>query len=180
MNEKTHKDITIDDLIDWVITHPGGNAKTCARQLGLTPRFVTLMRNTDAFKQRYMQRRSQQTVELGQKVTERLAETTLAGLETTHKVLSDPECPGRLAIDGTDKLLERMGYGVKGTTLPPGNTVSQHNVYNFNQVSQETLERARRAMQAAHGDPPVLNPPSEVEDEDAPVVERSENDRENL
>ena len=131
-----------EDIIDWMLMNPGKSMAACARALDRDPGTLNVIVRSDVFKARYAQRRAIYTEQMGHSVMDKTNQVALAALEELHeKITTNPAAiPIGLLSEVSDKMLERLGYGVK----PVGVTASPVNVHLA--VKQEVLQEARDSM----------------------------------
>lgn len=130
-------------IADWLIAHPDGTLGQCARELGYTQTWISIIVNSDAFKQ-FLARRQEsyfderivplrdKVVGVAHRAVERLAEHV--------EVSGDPN----FLLATADKTLHRLGYAP--TASQPPAPQGQVNIQNNYYTDKETLARARERM----------------------------------
>lgn len=130
-----------DDIIDYMLLHPGASIKDCATALKRTPGHVATIANSDMFRARFEERRKERVKVLAEETNTKLTMVVNKGLDVLLDKLerkADAIPIGEIA-DLTDKGLERLGYGVR----PQGTIPGQPQMVVQLQVSQTVLLEAR-------------------------------------
>lgn len=151
-----------DAIIDWRLANPGRPEYECAHALGCGVNYLSLIVNTDMFKARWEQRRSEFSDQIGMSVQQKL----LRNLDTTLDIIHEQLTTKRTAIpfrDTTklmDDTLQRLGYGVPRSGVqvnvgaaPGGTTQVAVNVTDLH--AARALLRSREAERADAGTGPA-------------------------
>lgn len=138
-----------DDILDWIIWHPGRPLSECAETLGHSHGWISMIVRTDAFQAKLQDRRRARSAELDEAIltkTQEVAEASLDGLLATLKS-KGTTLPVAVQLEVSDRMLERLGYGVK----PVGpavevNVNTDQRQQSFGHVTTADLEAARNAI----------------------------------
>ena len=132
-------------IIDYMIANPALDQNEIAAALGITPPWLSTVVNSDAFRVRIAQRRSEYNEELHHKTARSLYEQAALATEVILTELQEPGCDPRFALDAKDRALHRLGYGPTkgGPSIQIGdNIVAQQN----NAVARDVLNSARERI----------------------------------
>lgn len=136
-------------IADWMIAHPGGKLSDCAAELGKHPNTISLIVNTDMFRD-FLQRRKDEwranhDFSLSHKLHD-VAEKSMDILIDKMEKQGD-KLPTNLVAEIATSALDRLGYGPKQA---PGVAVSvaQDNRVQI-AVDATALAEAREAMRLA-------------------------------
>ncbi len=139
-----------DHIIDFMIANSTATLREIAACVGYSYNWTSLVTNSDAFKARYEMRRLETSERLDHAVVGKLQEATVRSLDIVLSRLQEKRhvIPLAEALDASDTLLQRMGYGVKqgpGTTV----NVQQNAVPLGATASPEEVARAREKLRKA-------------------------------
>jgi hypothetical protein len=130
-----------DDIIDWVLTHPGQDLKGAAGYLGRSPQWLRLIVRSDAFQARLAKRRDETSHQINEGITQRLSQTALTGLDILLQQMETKRTniPIERVIGAVDMTLTRLGYG----EVP---AAAQTNVQVNIGASPDALAQARETL----------------------------------
>lgn len=147
-----------EELLEFCLVNPRASLAETALYFNATISWVSIVKNSDAFKELYAKRRDQHFDRVSISVSDRmtaLAEVTIDALtvKMEKNIAADTATIDQLKEVG-DMALKALGFGVKGNTNvqihAPSNT---QNVF----VDKATLERARETRRALqHDERPAL------------------------
>lgn len=132
-----------DALIDYMLTHPGAPLKEIALEFKRSISHISVIINTDMFKARFAQRRSELNEQLGASVQRKM----LGALDLALDVVTDQLNTKRSQIPFKDtsafvnSTLERLGYG-----SPKASTVVNVNAPTQVAISASDLQEARELL----------------------------------
>ena len=86
-------------IMDWMLAQPGGGYADCARELGVSKNWISIVANSRVFQIEMQRRRRALHAQIDQKAAE-AACAALDGLMETLKEVEDP----RLLLEAVDKL----------------------------------------------------------------------------
>lgn len=134
-----------ESLADWMLANPDRTLTEAARYFNCTLSWISIVKNSDTFKEYWQIRREQVNHQVACTVTDRataVAEVALERLqerlETTGDVL-----PVSTLLDISDKSMKWLGFGAKASSP----TQVQVNVG----VDPAALARARELLKQSHG-----------------------------
>lgn len=176
-------------IADWMIRNPGGTMQDCADEIGRSYNAVTMIANTDMFREHLAKRKLewQQTHDFS--IVSKTTQIAEEGLDLilAHMKAKKTAIPFRDIAAVTGTALERLGYG----TTPSAPAVQVNNYGATQQVvapvSISALEEARMAvrqveqMRAQQSRAvPQLSAPPMIEEEpfDDPELRRDDNESE--
>lgn len=135
-----------EELIEWTLANPRGSLQEAALFFGATVSWISIVKNSDAFKELYAKRRQEHfdrvSIGVGERITA-LAEVTIDALtvKMEKNIQADTATIDQLKEVG-DMALKALGFGAKGNTNVQIHAPSTtQNVF----VDKATLERAREA-----------------------------------
>jgi hypothetical protein len=134
-------------IVDWELEHPGGKMKELAAILGCTEAHLSVVRNSDAFKDYRDRRRQAHDEKISKSVIEGVEELANTSVEVLNeRIQKEREDLGLGIIKETaDMALKALGYGGNRN----GPLVGNLNIING--VPTEDLERARAKMREKAG-----------------------------
>lgn len=141
-----------DSIIDDILAHPGTKLNETAARLNKAPNTIYLIVGSDLFKARWAQRRAKFNDDLDLRLTGKIAKVAELALDATITTLEKKQdaVPLQQLKEISKDALDRLGYG-PSTQAPQHPSVVIHNnpqanAAVANQVSGESLARAREAM----------------------------------
>jgi hypothetical protein len=168
-----------DGIIDWIFSHPGGNLKECAADLGKSPTTIRLIVRSDIFKARYAQRRIQFNEDLDHRIVGKLAQVAEKSLDHILTTLDKKrdQVPLPVLKDLARDAMDRLGY----SPSRPDSAAAQVHVHNHvnassntavlpSSVTPDALARARahlRTLQEGSSPAPLL----EVSGKEVPAAD---------
>lgn len=135
-----------EELLEFLLAHPRASLQEIAFYFNATPSWISIVKNSDAFKEMWAKRRQEHFDRVSISVSDRvtaLADVTIDALtvEMEKKIQSETATIEQLKEVG-DMALRALGFGAKtNTSIALHQTATTHNVF----VDKETLARAREA-----------------------------------
>lgn len=135
-----------DAIIDWMLANPGKTQADCAKHFGKHANTISLIVNSDLFRARFAQRRSEMNEDLREEIIHKTAKVAAASLDLMHARLTEnaASIPLSLANNIMSTTLERLGFGAPQVAHGP-----QVNVQVNVPVAKEVLEEARGKIRQA-------------------------------
>ena len=140
-----------EDIADWMIQHPGGLAKECAKDLNKHPVTISMIVGSDLFKAYYAKRRAEWRERHDHALINKLTNLAEASLDLLLIQLEKKkdQVPIQLVTEMATSALDRLGYSPQRN----GGPALQVNVNGAQTVqvavSTEQLEEAREALRVA-------------------------------
>lgn len=130
-------------ISDWLLVNPDRTLTDCARELGFTITWVSVIVNSDAFKHFHAERQQQYYDERIAPLRDKLVGVTTRAVERLGEAVEESR-DANFLLAAADKTLGRLGYGAKAPTAetPSGPVMQQYNFF----ADKETLQRAREKM----------------------------------
>lgn len=141
-----------DAIIDWMLQHPEGTMNECAKAMNCSFNWLSIVRNSDMFKERFAERRSQVNEMMAAALVEKTTSVALKSLtliedRLENQTVEKTKLPTLIEI--ADKSLARLGYGApKGGTTVNVNTAPQVGIA----ASQETILEARKMIRSSQAE----------------------------
>ncbi len=109
-----------DHIIDMMLANPKVTNADIARSTGRTANWISMVKNSDAFRARYAQRRDEVTTLLNDTIGEKLGLVASKGLDILLEKMNKVGGNVTLeeAVDLNDKVLARLGYGTRQGPAP--------------------------------------------------------------
>jgi len=133
-----------EELLEFMIAHPRASLRETSFYFNVSISWISIVKNSDAFRELWAQRRPEHFSRVSAGVSERLVALTEVTLDAlTNKVEADTQA-GTVSIQSLrevgDMALRSMGFGNKGVpTVQVNNNPNQTNIY----VDKDTLANAR-------------------------------------
>ena len=107
-----------EDMIDWIITHPGISQNDLAARYGYSPSWISNVMASDAWKSRFAARRAELVdPTLALSLNERFAAVTEKSLERLLEKLSAPQVSDNTVLKAVE--LGARASGIGGNAPPP-------------------------------------------------------------
>ena len=159
-----------ESILDWELNNPDKSMGECALTFGVTETWLSIIRNSDIYKEYAAQRRILHNENVSKSIIERVEEVAGVSLEVLQERIDRERHTIGLGIvnDTCGMALKALGFGVKH-----GGEGSQVNVM-IGVASPELLDRAREKMRliGAHSELDRVGasdpPETEVENPDKP------------
>lgn len=135
-------------LIDLLIANPEMLQSERARRLGRTQAWVSMIENSDSFKERYALRRANHSSRVSQLVEDKLHNVTNLALDKLKDALETKDIKPEFALDATDTLLQRLGYTGKSEKAAAPQPSGPMIIQVVNPVSPSVLKEAQTAIRA--------------------------------
>lgn len=137
------------ELVEFMIANPRANLQETALYFDASVSWISIVKNSDAFKELWNKRRNEHFSTVSAGISERvtaLAEVTVDALTTRmeKEIKADTATIDQLKEVG-DMALKALGFGAKHS---PGIQLNQQNNNTTIFVDKSTLERAREARRA--------------------------------
>ena len=141
-------------IVDWELDNPGGKMGELAKILGYTETHLSIVRNSDAFKDYRDRRRAKHDENISKSIIDRVGELAETSMEVLAERIKDERKSLGLGIvkDTAEMALKALGFGAARS----GPSIGTLNFVNG--VPPEDLERARLKMRER-------NEPSVIEGE---------------
>jgi len=166
-----------DHMIDYILVNPAATNRELASYVGRSYSFVCMVRNSDAFRARYEQRKQQHGANLADKVNGKLADVAVKSLDILLERLEEKRDVVQLGVatDIADRVLQRLGYGAKPTA--PASVNVNVNQQVAGSIAPETLAEARgllRSVEAQRASAPVRTLGGGVASPHSPAIVEAE------
>lgn len=130
-----------DAIMDEMLANPFWTLKQLAAKTGYTPSWLSMVINSDVFREEYHRRRGDVECNVMGSIQERLGRLSHLAIERMEEKLLDTEDKDYI-LDAFDKVLHKAGYAPKTQqSLPP---VQQQN--NLFLVQKGELQELRQLM----------------------------------
>jgi hypothetical protein len=133
-----------DNIIDWMLANPDKPLADCAKAVGRSADTIRTISNTDIFKSRLADRRTDMNLRMADALVELSSSVAMSSLREIQTRLRDN--PAKIPLgslsDIADKALNRLGYGVAPVVPPPQPTTVNVAI----QVSPNALKEAQENM----------------------------------
>lgn len=136
-----------ESLIEYIIANPGASLRIKAQVFGVSMSWLSILENSDSFKEKMKLRRDEHFTNLSQGITQKLEATANMLIEEINDRLqkdSSQAIPFNTLKDTADMALKHLGFGAKGF-----GDLQQAGVINNNTVivqDREALREAREMM----------------------------------
>lgn len=160
-----------EELIDFMLAQPRAGLKETSDYFGVSMSWVSIVKNSDAFKNEWEKRRALHSSAVSVSIVERVEALAEVCLETmTEKLEREGASVGLTTLrEISETALKSLGFGQRNDARA-GNTFQNNVTNNVMVVDRETLARAREArtrMQTINHETPSLESPDSVETLDA-------------
>lgn len=152
--------------MDWMLENPQATLGDCARAMNVTQSYLSVVINSDAFKDRFNARREEHNAGVSKSVIERVEELAGTALEVLNeRIAAERANVGLGAVtDAAEIALKALGFGGSGKASNGNGNFNQSNTTNNNVfvlegASRDTLAAARADMRALNGGTPHMPPP---------------------
>ncbi|NIS77767.1 MAG: hypothetical protein GTO00_09175 [Deltaproteobacteria bacterium] len=136
-------------IVDWMLENPDGKLGECAAHFGRTQGWISVIINSDAFKELLEQRKLLHAHMISLTLTEKLEGIAHQSLDALEESLEAHKDGGTMSVgcarDTAEMALKALGYtarskGALNVNVSPGGNV------NISTASPEVLAEARRKM----------------------------------
>lgn len=177
-------------IADWLLRNPGGRTQDCAKELGKHANTISMIMNTDLFRDYMAQRRRDWTALHDDAIRHKLTRVAETSLDILHDSLEKKrdQIPISTLRDIGTSALDRLGYSPNKAAPAVGVVNVQSGPTFVLPVNTDALREAqeairlaeaRRAAVAAEAAPQLLQQPDvEVPDELSAFVESAVRDLE--
>ena len=137
-----------DSIIDAMLANPDATLGEIAESLGVTQTWLSIVKNTDMFQEKYEHRRALMSSNIDTAIKDKVSSLALKSLDMTLQRLegeNSARIPTQTIMEIADKSLQRLGYGIQR-----GPSVTINNQPTTVQVgaSREALEAARSRIRS--------------------------------
>jgi hypothetical protein len=138
----------MERLCDWMIAHPEKRLKDAAKEFGVTQAWLSVVKNSDVFKELFAKRSEQLSLGVVETVRDKLTAGTEMALDHLNKKieLEGEFLPIKDLMDVVDLGLNRLGYGANKSMPAPVSVVAQNVL-----ITQGDLAAARQKVMEASG-----------------------------
>lgn len=158
-----------ESVIDWMLEHPDCKLYECAAFFGVKPAWLSVVINSDCFKELWSTRRANHSAYISESLTSKTqALGHLVIEEMTQKIEKEKGNISLSALNETANTVFRsLGYGTKlDTRDAPQN--QQNNFFFGPGIDAETLADSRRLMDELRPEPrPLIEAQPEAEEDEA-------------
>ena len=126
-----------DQIIYWMLSHPGASLSQCARIFGITPAWLSTLTRTDGFQQRMSELRGDYQDCTLPSIRDKLLSCADLAVEKLTDALEKSADPDYI-LETADKVLHRLGYAPTAKAVQAGPQIVQNFV-----VSREDLAAGR-------------------------------------
>jgi len=135
-------------IIDWLLANPDRPLIACARELGYTQAWLSVIINSEMFQAAYHARATRYHAEVEASIRDRMLATASLSLEATAERISRGDASERLLTDTNKNVLQMLGYGA---SREPGNGGGgQHVHFHQTNVDAKTILEARERAAKRH------------------------------
>ncbi len=154
-----------EQVVDWMLQNPHLTQGQCALFFHKTETWLSLVINSDLFREYKARRFADHHENVSHSVIERVSGLAGLSLEVLHDRIKEEkeDIPLGIVLDSATLMLKSMGYGPKQTAAAPVATIN----LNLNGAPAEVLAAARDDLRKTHVE-------NTVEAEDAEVIEGGE------
>lgn len=157
-------------LVDWMISRPDGTMREAAADLAMSEHQISIVRNSDAFRDYYSRRMRDHQTRVSEGIVELTQGVARESLEAIQEKIKNERAKLKLEslTDAAEMSLKALGFG-----RPAGGHNHTQNNFMFANVSPEMLAEARKKMQEQRSTPPLLESSAEDSPEIPPIAEHS-------
>lgn len=100
------------EIVDWLLTHPNvKNLQELANYMNISRSWLSVVMQSDVFKEYMAKRRAAHETELREKLVMRQLDVALKALDKLDDILGDDEVDDRLVFDVANKTAQNLGFG---------------------------------------------------------------------
>lgn len=144
-------------IMDYMLAYPTKQMGQIADHFRVTPAWLSTVRQSDLFKQRFNDRRRLIEDDQHRKMNDKLLGLANDGLDTLVNIVKDKEQDGRLKLDATKIALESLGFlgknRIADVNTPPAEAKSSQLTVH---ISFDAFAAAREAALSGHSAQPVI------------------------
>jgi len=131
-------------IIDWLLANPDvKNLQVLCNQMHVSRSWLSIVMNSDAFKEEYVRRRDEYNSLHAGAVQAKLYKASIKALDKLIVALDDEELDPRLALDTVDKTTNRLGFGPQKGNAPVVEVTQNTHMHI---VDKDLLQSAREKM----------------------------------
>lgn len=148
-------------ILNFIIANPQAQTRDIAAFFDVSPGWVSIVINSDAFRARLAERQEKAYGHATAKLRDKLEGVAHQGVERLAEAVENSSDP-KFLLDATDKVLHRLGFAPRG----PGNLTSSGDIniqQNFAAADPAQLEQARELMEKARALRNKSNEPALIE-----------------
>jgi hypothetical protein len=144
-------------LVDWMLANPDKNQNDCAAHFTVTPSYLSVVLNSDAFKDYFNARRAEHNEEVSKSVIERVEELAGTALDVLNaRIAAERETVGLSVVtDAAEMALKAMGFGAAKGGPGAGGNYTENNIIVLESASKDSLAEARATMRQLNGGQPA-------------------------
>ena len=137
-------------IVDWELQNPDKTMNECAECFGVTPSYLSIVRNSDAYQQYAAERRAQHNENVSKGLIEKVEELATVGVEVLQERIEKERAEIGLGIvkDTTDMALRALGFGPRNGGKPNDGAPL---VGVYLGVGSDVLQEAREQMRTVNG-----------------------------
>lgn len=100
-------------IVDWMLQNPHRTQGDCARDFGVQPSWLSVIVNSDAFKEYYARRRQEHEANISTTIVQKAEKLAGLGLEvlTTKLQTNRDVMPTETVLEVTEMALKSLGFG---------------------------------------------------------------------
>lgn len=134
-------------MIDWLLVNPGKSMAVLAEDMGVSRSWVSIVMNSDVFKEEFTKRRNVHTKELGEQLIEKQLKVAIKAYDKLDLILDDEEVEDRTVLDAADKTAKLLNLTPAAGNAPHLLTEDvEIERESVREVAPGVLERARERL----------------------------------
>ena len=144
-----------ESILDWELENPDKNLGECAREFRVSETWLSIIRNSDVYREYAALRRKDHNENVSKSIIERVEDVADLSLEVLHeRIEKERETIGLKIVTQTCELaLKSLGFGQRSDSKE-----TQVNV-TIGNIDPSLLERARNKMKLINDENIQLPPP---------------------
>ena len=144
-------------IIDWLIANPQQSMAVLANEMDVSRSWLSIVMNSDVFREEYTKRRQEHNRELSRQLVERQLKVALKALDRLDVILDDDEVEDRLVLDTADRVAKNLGFSPSKGNAPQllheETTIERETAREVAPgVVERARERMRRVTTTSHGE----------------------------
>ena len=150
-------------IIDRLIIDPTIKMSHLAAEIGVTPAWLSVVMNSDVFREEYIQRRMEHNSGLSSVIVQRQLEIALKALNKLDLVLDSDDVEDRLVLDAAEKTTRMLGFSPSAGNAPNlhRNVETEERTREvIREVAPGVVERARETIRKYRSTEPFNALPS--------------------
>lgn len=130
-------------IIDRLIAEPTIKMEHLAAEVGVTRSWLSVVMQSDVFKEEYTKRRMEHSKDMSRQVAERQLRVALKALDKLEMILDDDEVEDRLVLDTASQTAKALGFSPSSGSAPQVEITERETI---RQVAPGVVERARERI----------------------------------